>query len=583
MGKDKVFNNGLGRALIKSKNKKDVKLKTYYGEHGALPTETNAKAKLESQTQRDAMGDFLYEADLLEKRFEGVRDQTIIVRDSLLILKNQNDETARREAREKALAEVKYLRLPRKPDWHGKTAEQQKKDENESFVGWRRELAALEETYRQVVLTPFEKNLDVWKQLWHVVERSHVVAQIVDCRDPLFYRCEDLEMYVKEVSQSKTNFLVLNKADLLPEDVRVLLSQSLVSRGLAHVFFSAKAEQEKLDIDAETDIGDSVPVVDTPRALTRQELMRLLESFPKPEGATQLIVGMVGYPNVGKSSLINALAGKKKVGVDSKPGKTKNMQTIILSPKLLLCDCPGLVLPSIVSSKAEMVCNGVLPIQNLAEYLNAVVYVLREVPLEILRRMYRLPALTVESEPTAAGARELLQMYSATRGYLTGSGVPDEAKAAKIVLFDFVEGRLPHFRLPPEMRKEERAAYDRLLGEYEEVKQSMPLKNTKKEDLINETKHLALRDLQHEYGALAQQKEDEETFINCMTEADVLDMLEGKKVMGKKLNKTQRREVKFAIKGHAAPEEVLLMLHGFVFGTAPTARIRKLVADKALA
>lgn len=67
---------------------------------------------------------------------------------------------------------------------------------------------------------------------------------------------------------------------------------------------------------------------------------------------TELVtIGMVGYPNVGKSSLINVLCGKKMVGVDMKPGKTKNFQTIYLTKEVLLCDCPGLVFPSLVHSK----------------------------------------------------------------------------------------------------------------------------------------------------------------------------------------------------------------------------------------
>lgn len=579
MGKDKNFNNGLGRALIKSKNKKDLSLTVFFAEHGALPLELNAKQKLESKTERPAMDEFLYEAELLQKKFEGVKDATIIVKDSLLIYKNQSDELARRETKEKILAEVKYLRLPRKPDWRGKDPAQQRKDENESFVAWRRELASLEEHFKEIVLTPFEKNLDVWKQLWHVIERAHIVVQIVDCRDPFFFRCEDLENYVKEVDKNKINFLVLNKADLVPDEIRVQLSACLNEQGLQHVFFSALDEQEKIDTDKES--TELVPELSTPRTLSRLELLKLFESFERPTEAQRLIVGMVGYPNVGKSSLINTLCGKKKVGVDSKPGKTKNMQTIILSEALMLCDCPGLVLPSIVSSKAEMICNGVLPIQNLVEYLNAILYVLRELPLEIIRRLYKLPETTMEAEATATNARELLQVYSATRGYLTGSGVPDEAKAAKILLKDYVEGRLPHFRLPIQYKKIEEEAYARLIDTYEDVKQSMPMKNTKKEDLISETKNYALTGLDKEYGAEAQQRDDEEEFINNLTEEDVLDLLEGKKVMGKKLTKPQKRELKFAIKGNALPAEVLLALHSFIFNTPQSARLKKLVQDKA--
>ena len=54
---------------------------------------------------------------------------------------------------------------------------------------------------------------------------------------------------------------------------------------------------------------------------------------------------MVGYPNVGKSSVINVLCGIKRVSVGSMPGKTKHFQTIYLKPDLILCDCPGLVFP----------------------------------------------------------------------------------------------------------------------------------------------------------------------------------------------------------------------------------------------
>ena len=87
-------------------------------------------------------------------------------------------------------------------------------------------------------------------------------------------------------------------------------------------------------------------------------------------------IGMVGYPNVGKSSVINVILGISKsthgttrVAVGSTPGKTKHFQTIVLSDHLTLCDCPGLVFPTFMSSKAEMVCNGILPIDQMRDYL----------------------------------------------------------------------------------------------------------------------------------------------------------------------------------------------------------------------
>ena len=68
-----------------------------------------------------------------------------------------------------------------------------------------------------------------------------------------------------------------------------------------------------------------------------------------------LEVGFCGQPNVGKSSAINVLMGAKCVRTGATPGKTKHFQTLKLSAALTLCDCPGLVMPTLVSSKADMV------------------------------------------------------------------------------------------------------------------------------------------------------------------------------------------------------------------------------------
>lgn len=70
------------------------------------------------------------------------------------------------------------------------------------------------------------------------------------------------------------------------------------------------------------------------------------------------MVGLTGYPNVGKSSTINALFGSKKAAVAATPGKTKHFQTLNITDRLTLCDCPGLVLPKYADSKAEMVAAG---------------------------------------------------------------------------------------------------------------------------------------------------------------------------------------------------------------------------------
>jgi large subunit GTPase 1 len=86
------------------------------------------------------------------------------------------------------------LQVPRRPPWTPEmSVEELDANEKQAFLNWRRMLVSLEEN-EKLVLTPFEKNLDIWRQLWRVLERSDLIVMVVDARDPLFYRCPDLEV-----------------------------------------------------------------------------------------------------------------------------------------------------------------------------------------------------------------------------------------------------------------------------------------------------------------------------------------------------------------------------------------------------
>jgi large subunit GTPase 1 len=127
------------------------------------------------------------------------------------------------------------------------------------------------------------------------------------------------------------------------------------------------------------------------------------------------VVGLVGYPNVGKSSTINALLGAKKVSVSSTPGKTKHFQTLVLSDEVTLCDCPGLVFPQFANTQADMVVDGVLPIDQMREYSAPVDLVCRRVPREILEGTYgiRIDVREIEDGGTGlVGWEELLSTYA---------------------------------------------------------------------------------------------------------------------------------------------------------------------------
>lgn len=86
-----------------------------------------------------------------------------------------------------------------------------------------------------------------------------------------------------------------------------------------------------------------------------------------------LTIGCVGQPNVGKSSLLNAIMGRKVVSVSKTPGHTKHFQTIFLTNNVKLCDCPGLVFPSKVP-KTLQILMGSFPIAQLREPFTTVKY-----------------------------------------------------------------------------------------------------------------------------------------------------------------------------------------------------------------
>ncbi|CAL5211656.1 unnamed protein product [Lathyrus oleraceus] len=403
-------------------------------------------------------------------------------------------EEMRKEQKNEEALHASSLRVPRRPSWSAEmSADELHANETQHFLTWRRSLARLEEN-KKLVLTPFEKNLDIWRQLWRVVERSDLLVMVVDSRDPLFYRCPDLEAYVKEVDVHKGTLLLVNKADLLPASVREKWAEYFRAHDILFIFWSAKAatavlEGKKLG-SSQTDNMVNVNNPDT-KIYGRDELLARLQSEAEEivhrrrnsgssdtgsstikssgedalvsSSSSHVVVGFVGYPNVGKSSTINALVGQKKTGVTSTPGKTKHFQTLIISEKLTLCDCPGLVFPSFSSSRYEMITCGVLPIDRMTEHRECVQVVANRVPRHVIEEIYNISLpkpKSYESQSRPPLASELLRTYCASRGQSTSSGLPDETRASRQILKDYIDGKLPHYAMPPNVSNQDLASED---------------------------------------------------------------------------------------------------------------------------
>eukprot|EP01017_Pseudomicrothorax_dubius_P045465 TRINITY_DN7862_c0_g1_i3.p1 TRINITY_DN7862_c0_g1~~TRINITY_DN7862_c0_g1_i3.p1 ORF type:complete len:563 (-),score=157.71 TRINITY_DN7862_c0_g1_i3:104-1792(-) len=528
---------GLGKAIQNARLKKNTR--PVSNMHTTEIVE-EGHDKFKSVIDRNDLVEFLVQAELQDRRFDAIRQTRINNTDPVHIDLNTLKS---KEAGEILTLNLKRLRIPRKPKWDERTSgEELRQRENDSFLNWRRELARIEETTANVHITPFEKNIEIWRQLWRVVERSDIVIQIVDGRDPLFFRCEDLEDYVKECDASKQNILLVNKADLLSDDVRRVWSEWFTKNKVSHIFFSAKAEQERIDKDGVDVGGVAAEFVNSPKIANRAVLLDILREKAREVrqlspigGEGELVtIGMAGFPNVGKSSLINVLCERKMVGVTSQPGKTKHFQTIYIEKDLLLCDCPGLVFPSLVSSRAEMVCNGVLPIDTIRDYWAPAQIIVMRIPKRLLEAFYHM---TIQVDGNIS-ASDLLSGYSKSRGYLTGRALPDEAKAAKIILKDYVSGKLLYCHLPPDYDAKENPVWQ--FNSAEELKKIAEKPPEEPKPLRAETKVEAdfFEEEEKKTGA-----EDGE-----LNEEEVALALELKEVRGLKLTKAQRREIKFAVK-----------------------------------
>ncbi|KID82653.1 GTP-binding domain, HSR1-related protein [Metarhizium guizhouense ARSEF 977] len=487
-----LMNDRFGKGKGSDRKKQSAITRTNHatGEQYLVNEKQDASwVKMRSVTEQGALDEFLATAELAGTDFtaEKMNNVKIIHTDQKNpYLLSANEE---RTVLGKHKMHRGRLTVPRRPHWDSTTTPQElDAREREAFLNWRRGLAELEEN-NDLLMTPFERNLEVWRQLWRVIERSDLIVQIVDARNPLLFRSEDLEIYVKDVDPKKENLLLINKADMMTLAQRRAWAKHLKKAGIAYKFFSAQMAKELNEARDEDggsedevekapsrsagkqpatgedsseeeseDDGGAPTAVDEDedtQILTVEELEDIfLQHSPKDAASDhKLQVGLVGYPNVGKSSTINALIGAKKVSVSSTPGKTKHFQTIHLSENVILCDCPGLVFPNFAFTKADLVCNGVLPIDQMREYTGPVGLVTQRIPQRFLEAIYGIQIKTRPLEEGGSGiptAEELLRAYARARGFQTqGLGQPDEARASRYVLKDYVNGKLLFVHPPP--------------------------------------------------------------------------------------------------------------------------------------
>jgi len=230
--------------------------------------------KMRSVTEQGALDEFLATAELAGTDFTAEKTNNFKI-----VHPDQQNPYLLSAAEERAVVEKQAehkarLTVPRRPKWDESTTPAELELlERESFLNWRRGLAELQEN-QDLLMTPFERNLEVWRQLWRVIERSDVIVQIVDARNALMFRSEDLETYVKDVDPQKENLLLINKADMMTYNQRKAWASYLKGANIAYRFFSASLaakENEERDLESDEEANGGVSAKAAPDSESEED------------------------------------------------------------------------------------------------------------------------------------------------------------------------------------------------------------------------------------------------------------------------------------------------------------------------
>ncbi|KAK7961955.1 GTP-binding family protein [Apiospora aurea] len=263
-------------------------------------------------------------------------------------------------------------------------------------------------------------------ELYKVIDSSDVLLHVLDARDPLGTRCRSVEKYIKEEAPHKHLIFVLNKVDLVPTKVCAQWVKALSKEYPTLAFRSSITN-----------------------SFGKGSLIQLLRQFSiLHSDRKQISVGLVGYPSVGKSSVINTLRAKAVAKVSPTPGETKVWQYITLMKRIYLIDCPGIVPPSSTDTPEDLLLRGVVRLEKVEQPEQYIRAVLDRVKPHHAERTYQI-------QGWGEDYTRFLELLARKSGRLLKGGEPDVDSVAKMVLNDFTRGRLPWFTPPPHVEAEE--------------------------------------------------------------------------------------------------------------------------------
>ena len=249
------------------------------------------------------------------------------------------------------------------------------------------------------------------------------VCEIVDARIPISSRNPDIDA----ICGNKPRIIILNRMDLADPSVTKRWQEYFRAQGIASVATDCKSRKG---------ISLFEPTV---RSVLQEKIARNAEKgMNKP-----LRLMIVGIPNVGKSTLINQISGRKGAKAENRPGVTRGKQWVTVNNGLLLLDTPGILWPKFEDPNVGMmlaytgaVKENVIDTEELACKLMELLW--RFYP-DVVRERYKIDV--ADGTP----GYEMLEAAGRKRGFLMARGEINTERMAKVLLDEYRSGKLGHF------------------------------------------------------------------------------------------------------------------------------------------
>lgn len=263
------------------------------------------------------------------------------------------------------------------------------------------------------------------RQIEADLKQVDAVCEIVDARIPVSSRNPDIDAICGE----KPRIVILNRMDLADPSATKKWIEHYRKQGIAAIATDCKSRRG---------IADFEPAV---RSVLSEKIQRNAErGMNRP-----LRVMIVGIPNVGKSTLINQISGRKGAKAENRPGVTRGKQWVTVNNGLLLLDTPGILWPKFEDPN----------VGAMLAYTGAVkesIIDIEELSCHLMELLYKFYPKTladrygIESGDPLPGY-QLLEMAGRKRGYLMARGEINTERMARVLLDEYRSGKLGYFTL----------------------------------------------------------------------------------------------------------------------------------------